>query len=360
MEMLDMIHRLIAWRCAMSRHLIVLVGAPVCLCVTALTLGCSSAGTADAVEKAQIAVRANPSLELVATDERQGVLTVRVKRSGQMLTVSAGDVVAGNAFRDLDAGSGGARTSGGGNASGSRVTVATPEGQVSVGRSGPGVDVSTSEGRVSVRRSGDGGIGVSTSEGQVGVRRSGDGVAVSTPEGQVSVRRSGDGVSVSTPEGQVNVGGSGVAVQSESRRRESSDRPSSSNGGNGSGAPSSDSSGRGAVIDESRLERRTRPVFCKGDNSIDLIDVLLRVEDVAVETLGSCVVHIRNSHIVGNVAVQSTGGTTVTIENSIIEGRVALALKGSVMVSVQSSTIRGAVQRVGATNLRDLGGNLWR
>src|SRR5947208_11515 len=141
--MFDMIHRLNAWRCAMSRHLFVLAGATVCMCVTAL--GCSSAGTADAVEKAQIAVRANPSFELVATDERQGVLTVRVKRSGQMLTVSVGDVVAGTAFRDLDAGAGGNRTSGGGNASGSsRVGVSTPEGQVSVARSGSGVDVATS------------------------------------------------------------------------------------------------------------------------------------------------------------------------------------------------------------------------
>src|SRR5687768_5184173 len=102
MEMLDMVHKLNAWRCVMNRNLIVLAGAPVC--AIALTLGCTSAGTSDAVEKAQIAVRANPALELVATDERQGVLTVKVKRSGQMLTVSVGDVVAGTAFSNLDAG----------------------------------------------------------------------------------------------------------------------------------------------------------------------------------------------------------------------------------------------------------------
>src|SRR5580765_1719242 len=106
MENLDMTHRLNAWRSAMSRYLIVLAAAPICICATVLALGCTTAGTSDAVEKAQIAVRANPGLELVATDERQGVLTVRVKRSGQMLTVSASDVVAGTAFRDLDSGSG--------------------------------------------------------------------------------------------------------------------------------------------------------------------------------------------------------------------------------------------------------------
>jgi hypothetical protein len=374
MEMFDMLHRLNGWRSAISRNAIVLAGALVCACAAAMAVGCSSAGNAGAVEKAQIAVRANPSLELVATDERQGVLTVKVKGSGQMLTVSVADVVAGTAFRDLDAGPGGARTAGGGNSSGSsRVDVNTPKGQVSAGRSGSGVDVSTPEGQVSVKRSGDG-VAVSTPEGKVGVRRSGDNVAVSTPEGQVSAKRpgsgagvsapegvrrseegvavstpegqvavkpSGSGLSVATPEGQVTVGGGGVAV--DPRR-----------------APSPNSPGRGAVIDESRLERQTHPVSCKGGNSIDLSEVLLRVEDIAVETVGGCVVRIRNSHIVGDVALQSTGATTVTIENSIIEGRVALALKGSVMVSVQSSTIRGAVQKVGAANLRDLGGNLWR
>jgi hypothetical protein len=173
----------------------------------------------------------------------------------------------------------------------------------------------------------------------------------------VSVKRSGDGLSVTTPQGQVNVGGGGVAVTGESRRRESAERAPSSSG---SGSQSADSSGKGAVIDESRLERRTRPISCTGDNSVDLTDVLLKVDDVAIETLGSCVVHIRNSHIIGSTGVKSTGSAAVTIENSIIEGRVALSLTGSVNMSVQSSTIRGTVQRVGSTNLRDLGGNLWR
>jgi hypothetical protein len=377
MEMRDMVHRFNAWRCAMGRHLIL---PAVCVCMTALAVGCSSAKSSDAVEKAQIAVRANPALELVATDERQGVLTVKVKRSGQMLTVTATDVVAGTAFRDLDTGSGGTRTAGGGNSTGSsRVDVSTPKGTVSAGRSGSGVDVSTPEGQVSVKRSGDSvgvstpegqvgvrrsgdsvggstpegqasarrpgsGVGVSTSEGRVDVKRSGDGVAVSTPEGQVAVKPSGGGLTVSTPEGLVNLGPGGIAVQGDSQRR----------------ARSSDSPGGGATIDDSRLERRTRPVSCVGSNSIDVSNVLLRVDDIAVETVGSCVVHIRNSHIAGDVAVQTTGSAVVTIENSIIEGRVALALRDSVMISVKSSTIRGAVQKGGATKLQDLGGNVWQ
>ena len=52
-----------------------------CLCV--ILAACNGANAN--IEKAQIAVRANPALELVATDERQGVVTVRVKSSGQTL-----------------------------------------------------------------------------------------------------------------------------------------------------------------------------------------------------------------------------------------------------------------------------------
>src|SRR5262249_43537261 len=121
-----------------------------------------------------------------------------------------------------------------------------------------------------------------------------------------------------------------------------------------------DPQGRGAAIDESRLERRNRPIFCVDSNSEDLNNVLLRVEDVAVASDGACEIRIRNSYIIGDTALKITGATNVAIDNSVIEGRVALWLEGSPNVSVRSSTIRGAVQKNGAVNLTDLGGNLWR
>jgi len=65
-------------------------------------VGCSKSGD-DRVSVAQVAVRANPDLELVATDAQQGVLTVRVRQTGQVLTVRVDDVIAGTAFRDLAA-----------------------------------------------------------------------------------------------------------------------------------------------------------------------------------------------------------------------------------------------------------------
>ena len=288
----------------------------IALCLAAgLSFACSG-GTGD-VEKAQIAVRANPALELVATDERQAVLTVKVKRSGRVITVTAADVIAGTAFRDLDAEPAG--------------------GQLTVQRNAPGTP------RVDATAPG---APASGSE---------SGVGASAPGGQVSIRSGGGGVAVSGAGGQVKLGGGAVVAQSNPGRREAA--PERSSAASPSAPPSGD--GRGAVIDENRLEQRSRPVACTGDNNVTLSNVLLRVDGVAVTGVGSCDIRIRNSHIIGDTAVQVTGSTNVAIENSIIEGRVALSLTGSADMSVKSSTIRGSVQRVGPTQLKDLGGNVW-
>ncbi len=353
-------------------------------------IGCNAGSAAGDVEKAQIAVRANPALELVATDERQAVLTVKVRRSGRVITVSAADVISGIAFRDLESDApGSARQSG--------VTVSTPQGQVAVRQSRDGVAVSTPEGSVAVRQSRDG-VAVSTPEGQVAVRQSGagvgvaaaerdapaqpgassqrpgggvtvttpesgtvavrptrDGVAVSTPETQVGVRQTRDGgLAVSTPEAQVKIGADGIRVQESGRAPAAGRAPASG------GSSSQDPSGRGANVDDARLDRQNRPVYCKAEGTVNLVNVYLRVDGVAIDIVGGCRVFVRNSHIIGDVALQAVGGSTIVIENSIMEGRTALALQGSVNASVQSSTIRGPVGRKGSVNLRDLGGNLWQ
>jgi hypothetical protein len=94
-----MMHKLMLWRPSAVPHGVGRMGAAACVCLILVTAACSGAN-AD-VEKAQIAVRANPDLELIATDDRQGVLTVGVKSSGQTITVEVRDVLSGTAFRNL-------------------------------------------------------------------------------------------------------------------------------------------------------------------------------------------------------------------------------------------------------------------
>jgi hypothetical protein len=190
--------------------------------------------------------------------------------------------------------------------------------------------------------------------GKLSVGSSANGVVIGSSKTRESSPAKETGRSaVDSSEGQVRIGGGAVEVQSGSRAREPRSSPSGSDS-------QADSGGPGAVIDDSRLERRTRPVSCVGTTSEDLTGVLLRVDDVAIAGIGSCTIRIKNSHIIGNIALQINGSTTVSIDNSIIEGVVALQLRGSVNMSVRASTIRGAVQKSGPVKLRDLGGNLWR
>ncbi len=116
---------------------------------------------------------------------------------------------------------------------------------------------------------------------------------------------------------------------------------------------------KGATIDESKLDKRTRAISCLSD-TVTLDGVLLRTDAVAIAASGSCKVVIKNSHIVGSaIGIQLTGDTTATIENSIVEGALALQMTGDTVVSVKSSTIRGGSQRVGG-KLEDLGDNIWK
>jgi hypothetical protein len=313
-----------------------------CIWLLASTIGCGADRSRDPVEIAQIAVRANPSLELIATDERQGVLTVRVKRTGQILTVHAADVTAGTAFRDLES-STGAPSASSVSASGSSVSGSSTTMSAGPGPRSAGAASRTEAGRTEVASAGHRDV----------IRETTGGVRVVTDSATGRV-------SITTPTARVVAGGTQVAAgtgqslppEAKSEKSEEAASPS---------AAQSAQSGPGAHIDESRLERRTRGVVCVGSQGVQLEGVLLRVEDAAIQVTGPCKITIRNSHIAGEIAVQMTGSGVVTVDNSIIEGRsAAFQLAGDAVVEVRASTVRGAVQSVQNAKVRDQGGNLWK
>lgn len=118
--------------------------------------------------------------------------------------------------------------------------------------------------------------------------------------------------------------------------------------------------GKGAQIDETKLEKRTRAVACAANQNVTLDGVLLDIADAPIQAVGNCKVTIRNSHVKGAAALQLGGNSDVTIENSLIEGAVALQLTDNAGVSIKSSTIRGRIERVGNVKFRDLGDNKWK
>jgi hypothetical protein len=295
-----------------------------------LAAGCSSRAS-DPMEVASVAVRANPSLELVAADEKQGVLTVRVKRTGQVLVVKASDVTAGTAFRDLDSGG------------------TTAQAQPPAPAPTQSVAVSGDAGRVAVSAS----QGAAAQDQQV---------AVKSATGAVSVKSGGRGVSVQAPGRGVSIGldgAGGISVARSSAPAAATSRPSAPAAASQPSPPAASSGG--ATIDDSRLERRTRQIVCH-DDSMKLDGVLIKLDDVAVVVTGDCDLKIVNSHITGSsTAIHADSNATVSIVNSIVEGSTAaVSLSGNATLSAKSSTVRGRVLRTQNTEVHDQGGNVWK
>jgi hypothetical protein len=117
--------------------------------------------------------------------------------------------------------------------------------------------------------------------------------------------------------------------------------------------------GKGAQIDETKLEKRTRAVQCVAGQNITLDGVLLDIPLAAIQATGGCRVVIKNSHIKSAAAIQLTDASAATIENSLIEGAVAIQMTDDATASIKSSTIRGRIEKAGA-KLTDLGDNKWK
>lgn len=276
--------------------------------------GCA-ARNSDPVSVAQVAVRANPDLELVATDTQQGVLTVRIKRTARVVTVRADDVVAGTAFRDLDK------------------TDPAPA-QPAPAAADPAPAASMAMATAPAMTASAPVAPVSTSAAHA--------PAASKAAPAATVERAHDVAPA-------------AAVAPQAPRTAPADPPAMA-----PVAEARSSAAPGANIDESKLKKRTSAVQCTAIQSVDLDGVLIDVDKVAVQALGQCQMRIKNSKLVGRIALQVTGNATVTLENSILKGVVAIQGTGATVISVRSSTITGTVQKLQSANVEDLGQNVWR
>lgn len=304
-----------------------LIGLLSCSLLAAGAVGCSK-GADDKVSVAQVAVRANPDLELMATDAEQAVLTVRVRNTGQVLTVKADDVIAGTAFRDLVTTAAPAAAAAEAAPSGSRVEINTPGARVSVG--GGSADGKAAPSLVVESKSG----------GSAAVGAAPSGTATGQAEdARERLREAGRALGSTLP----------ADAPAPSARREE--------------APVArrEEQAPPARREEATLRRRNTPVLCSGRDSVVLDRVLLEVDTVAVSASGKCRVTITNSHVIGRIGgVMVAGDATVMIEGSQVEAPMALQVAGDGEVSVRGSRIEGRVQTSKKAAVRDLGENVWR
>jgi hypothetical protein len=319
-----------------SRAAHLAAGAALVACSLSM-IGCSSKA-GDAVAVAQVAVRANPELELVATDDRQAVLTVRVRRTGRILTVRADDVVAGSAFRDLD------------------TTAARPD-PPPAAATPPAPAAPAGPARQAERPAADAPVAVVQSTGEGKKRQAAAPVKSNDTRSAPAETSSAPASTGSSSRAVPRTAEQPAETPKASDLSASAQTPPARRVSPSPQSPRS-SAGDGASIDDASLQRRTNPVQCRGAETVRLDGVLLQTDRVAIEAMGKCGVHITNSHVIGRVAVQALGEATVTIENSIIEGRIQATQTST--ISARSSTIQGRVMKLQGGTVRDLGQNVWR
>jgi hypothetical protein len=167
--------------------------------------------------------------------------------------------------------------------------------------------------------------------------RAGGGVTVNADGQTVTVGKSPGGVTVNADGQSVTVGSTGTAARSSR----------------------SSSSSRAARTD---LEARSEPVVCSGGQDIRLEGVRLETTTPAIVAGGGCQVTIIDSEILSDeVAITASGGAQITIENSLISGRSGAAtIAGTAQVAAKGSELRGRINRGGAAQFVDNGGNVFR
>ncbi len=282
---------------------------PVVCSILLLAFGlsaCTSRG-ADEVEWARAALARNPTLEIVAVDEKTGVFTVKDVASGAISTLTMKDIVAAPA-----------------NAAADPVVAADDPAMQTTAP-----DASLSPGEAA---SADPGATTDTAEAAAAENAS---AAVVSEDTATTLATSSSGKTLMSGPGYSITRASGSAVR----------------------AASVDPGASAPELKPTRAE----PIICQGQR-------FMRIDGQAIETTGNAIVaedgcdlHITNSRIrAGGVAV-TVRDARVHITNSTIAGTAAsLEASGNAEVYSTRSTFDGISRRFDQAVVNDLGGTVFR
>jgi hypothetical protein len=310
--------------------LILLVATGIC------SPACSGSGTGDrGLETLTIAVKNNPDLELIATDERARILTVRIKSADRVITVSPANLVDGRLQLPATV------------AAAAPAPPPAPTAPVAPSPEPSATPPSQPGVAVDVRRD-DRSASVSTGAG--GVRVDAGGRRVQLGPGGVRVDSQGRSATVAT-------GGSGSAAGATRAPSE----PAPAQATPPPAVPATTAASPAARTASGR-RRLSEPVRCEAQEVIRLDDIVLAAGDEAVHASGACKVVITNSEISGSpYAIRVDGTAQVEIVDSRIEGRRgAIQASGAAGVSGRNTEFVGGVRTTGGARFRDLGGNTMR
>jgi hypothetical protein len=300
------------------------------------------------VQIVKTSIAEDPDLEVVATDEGAGILTVRVKSSNELVTVNVNELKEGEPLVIKTRGAGG------------QSAAVTVQGQ------GSGVTVATSGADSSAPAAATGAAGAAvTLEAERGERRGSVGVSGGAGNAAVSLQgKSGKTLDIGVAQGVAGAAREvAVAAQAE---RPAAERGVTAAAGDQTVAITGRDGKRLEIAVEPALPNlrpRRGPITCSGRDNLRLEGLFIDVpDDNALVIEGGCDVVIVHSHIAsGRTAIVAMGSGDIEIEDSVIEGRQAsMSLSGSADAAAANTTFVGRLQRSGQAKFADRGGNVWK
>ena len=114
----------------------------------------------------------------------------------------------------------------------------------------------------------------------------------------------------------------------------------------------------GSPASGAEVELRHDPIICQGSRLYHIDNRNLSFDGNALTAEDGCELHITNSHIAANGIGVSARAANVHIENSTIEGEPsAIDASGGAQIYAHSSTFKGTIRQNDTAAFHDLGGN---
>jgi hypothetical protein len=314
---------------------------PPALGFTLALAACSRSGP-DELAWAHAALQRNGTLEVVATDPASGVLTVRIKSTGELRTVHAGDLIGA-----LPIGSPEAEAAGG-----TPAAPSSPAGAPAAQASSP---AQAAQAAPSTSTVAGGNAAASPENGtgspQHGSSGSADGgptsaeqapapaaAAPAVPEKEKTAPKGDKRVLAAGPGYSISAAGPAAAARTVSQS-------------------ATDSAAGG--VRNGPVEQRHEPIVCQGGGLRHIDNLNLEFDGDALIAEDGCELHITNSRIAAQGIGVLVRAANVHIENSSIEGGPsAIDASDGAQIYAQSSTFKGMIRRLDTASFHDLGGNV--
>ncbi len=277
------------------------LAAAVAVTLAAVVSGCAKKENAE-LQWTRAALERNPHFEVVASDERTGVFTLRDKETGDIMTVSPQEIAAAPLAqlvkpKDLPA-------------------VAEPPAAASSAPAPAEVAPPTPAQAASEPLA---------PEPERDAAPPQPAMAGSSTPGNYTIERT---------DGQLRISGPGISVVSAGT----------------TATPS----------DERQGSRAAEPIICEGQRMMHFDNRNIYVEGDAITVRGGCELYITNSNIVASGTGVIVRDGTVHIANSYIEGAASsFEADSRARVYVRGSTFQGLSRRDQLATVQDQGGNQW-